>query len=489
MRRILIPLVCAPLWIAAAEPATTARALPEPPSPPWLLSPGQRQEQARLSHADRQRLLDLLGVRERTDLPPEESDPARPAGLVRPPNNPNGWTDAAGRFVVRSPWGNWINYDLSEADTGPLPDPLRLESGAPVADASTWWAQRRPEIAELFAREIYGRIPTDTPKPSFEVVASGPDPDVGNTTRKIIVGWVDNSAHPAATPAILIKLTLPAATTGPVPVMVTIGDFTPPPGFPRPPGPTAKELVLARGWGYATYDPYLVQADTGAGLTEGIIGLVNRGQPRTPEQWGTLAAWVWGLSRVIDYFESEPAVDAKRLGVEGHSRFGKTALLAAALDRRWAIAFASCSGAGGAKLHRHDFGESLDIVAWGGEYHWMAGNFLKYAGNWNALPVDQHQLIAMVAPRPIFITGGTEDLWPDPVGMFKACVAAGPVYRLLGQQDLGTSEMPEPDQALTTGEIGFRLHTGGHTDLPDWPTFLDFAARNFGASNSPPPIP
>ena len=475
-----LPFVALPLAALADTPPPAPRPLPVPPPPPWLLSKEERQRQDELANADRQRLMDLLGVREAKDLPPEESDPNRPAGLTRPPGNPNGWTDAAGRFVVRSPWGNWINYDLAKAAAGPLPDPLRLADGAPVPDAATWWSRRRPELAELFARELYGRIPAETPKVTFEVVSSETSADGKVCTRKI-VGWIDNSLHPAATPAIVLKLHLPAGAAGPVPVMVSIGDFQLPPGFPKPPGPSAQELVLARGWGYATYDPYLVQADNGAGLTEGIIGLVNQGRPRAPEQWGALAAWSWGLSRVLDYLETDPAVDAHRLAVEGHSRFGKTALLAAALDPRWAAAYASCSGEGGAKLHRHDFGESVDIVAWGGEYHWMAGNFLKYAGAWDRLPVDQHELIALVAPRPLLVTGGTEDLWPDPVGMFEACVAAGPVYRLLGAGDLGTTEMPAPDTLVTDGALAYRLHTGGHTDLPDWPAFLDFAARHFSA--------
>lgn len=475
------PLLLAFVLGTTAATAGAAPQVPQPPPPPWRLSAEQRRQQELAANADRRRLMDLLDLAEPAALPPEDTDPRRPAGLVRPPGNPHGWADAAGRFVVRSPWGNWINYDLSKAATGPLPDPLRLENGERVTDAATWWQRRRPEIAELFAREIYGRIPADTPSVRFEVI----DEETSATTRatfRKIVGWIDNSAYPAAQPAILLKLHLPANATGPVPAIVHIGDFEPPPGFAPAPGASARELVLARGWGYATYDPYLVQADTGAGLTGGIIGLVNRDRPRAPDEWGALAAWAWGLSRVIDYLVTVPAIDARHLGVAGHSRFGKTALLAAALDDRWAAAYVSCSGAGGAKLHRHDFGESADIVALGGEYHWMAGNFLKYAGRWAALPVDQHQLLALVAPRAVFVTGGTEDLWPDPVGMFEACVAAGPVHRLLGREDLGTTTMPAPETTAGTDAIGFRLHSGGHTDLPDWPAFLDFAARHFADS-------
>ena len=240
------------------------------------------------------------------------------------------------------------------------------------------------------------------------------------------------------------------------------------------------ELGIAHGGGFALIDTYSIQADSGGGLGAGIIGLVNQGNPRKPDDWGALAAWSWGLSRAIDYFETDRDVDARRLGIEGHSRWGKEALLAAALDPRWAIVYSSCSGECGAKLHRHDVGESVDNVCGAGEYHWMAGNFLKYAGHWDELPVDQHELIALVAPRPVFITGGTQDLWSDPIGEFKACVAAGPVYRLLGRSDLGTSELPAPNAALADGDIAFRLHAGGHTDLPDWPSFLAFADRYLG---------
>ncbi|HAO80297.1 MAG TPA: acetylxylan esterase, partial [Verrucomicrobia subdivision 3 bacterium] len=244
---------------------------------------------------------------------------------------------------------------------------------------------------------------------------------------------------------------------------------------------TWQQQVLAKGWGYAVLTPNSVQADNGAGLTQGIIGLMNKGQSRKANDWGALRAWAWGASRALDYFETDPAVDAKQVGLEGHSRYGKAALVAMAYDPRFAIAYVSSSGEGGAKLHRRNWGETVENVAGSGEYHWMAGNFIKYAGplNWNDLPVDAHELIALCAPRPVFISAGATqgDGWVDTKGSFLAAAAAGPVYTLLGKKDLGTTNFPPMETALVEGEIAFRQHSGGHTDAPNWPTFLKFAGR------------
>jgi (4-O-methyl)-D-glucuronate---lignin esterase len=436
---------------------------------------------AELASADLHRMMELLHLEEPGTLPPPADDPRRPANTHPVGGTSPNWTDdVPGHTIVRSGWGNWTNYDLASADRYPIPDVLTLKNGARVTDDETWWNKRRPEILGDFQSEIYGRIPAHTPSVTWEVTGTEKGAPGAAATLKHIVGRIDNSGYPAASPSIDIALWIPANAAGPVPVMVVASWNTTGRGFgPPPSGPTAMEQVIAHGWGYALVNTYAIQADSGGGLNVGIIGLVNRGESRKPDDWGALAAWSWGLSRAIDYFETDRDVDAKRLGIEGHSRWGKEALLAAALDSRWAIVYSSCSGECGAKLHRHDVGESVDNVCGSGEYHWMAGNFLKYAGHWDQLPVDQHELIALVAPRPVFITGGTQDLWSDPVGEFKACVAAGPVYRLLGRKDLGTSELPAPDAALVSGDIGFRLHAGGHTDLPDWPVFLKFADRYF----------
>jgi hypothetical protein len=381
---------------------------------------------------------------------------------------------------------NAANYDESKANPFPkLPDPLVLKNGQKVTNADTWVKLRRPEIVEEFDREIYGRVPKETPKVNWEVTDTKQE-KVGGiaVVTKKLVGHVDNMSYPAITVDIQLTLTTPADAKGPVPVMMEFGfggrGFGPPPGGRG--GPGWQEQVLAVGWGYAIIVPTSVQADNGAGLTRGIIGLCNKGMPRKPDDWGALRAWAWGASRALDYFETDKSVDAKRVGIEGLSRYGKAAIVAMAYDERFAIGFIGSSGEGGAKLHRRNFGELVENVAGSGEYHWMAGNFLKYAGplTWDDLPVDSHELVAMCAPRPVFVSCGSpkvEGGWVDAKGMFLAAVGAGPVYKLLGKKDLGTSEMPAEETALIDGEVAFRQHSGGHTTGPNWPTFLKFAER------------
>jgi hypothetical protein len=394
---------------------------------------------------------------------------------------------------------NAVNYDESKANPYPnLPDPLLLKSGSKVTSAAIWWNQRRPEIMEEFDREVYGRVPKNAPKVNWEVTSrsremNGEVPVI----TKHLAGHVDNSSYPLISVNLDLTLTTPANARGKVPVMMELA-FDPvlmrkffdqlaargvkPP--PSPPGPSWQQQALAQGWGYAVLIPTSAQADNGASLTEGIIGLCNKGQPRAPDDWGALRAWAWAASRALDYFETDKSVDAQRVGVKGHSRYGKAALVAMAYDARFAIAYISSSGEGGAALYRRNFGERLENVAGTGEYHWMAGNFLKYAGPLtpNDLPVDSHELIAMCAPRPVFISGGATqgDGWVDAKGMFLATVAAGPVYRLLGKKDLGTTEFPPMGTALIDGDLAFRQHEDGHSPAPNWPTFLKFASRHLG---------
>jgi len=388
-----------------------------------------------------------------------------------------------GRNGMNPQADNYANYDESKANPYPnLPDPLVLKNGQKVTTAEMWWNQRRPEIVEDFDREIYGRVPKDTPKVNWEVksMSNEKNDEVPVITKKL-VGHVDNSSYPAITVDIQLTLTTPANATSPVPVIMEFGFGGRFGRMRRGDGPTWQQQVLAKGWGYAVIVPYSVQADYGAGLTRGIIGLCNKGQPRKADDWGALRAWAWGASRSLDYFETDPAVDATQVGLEGHSRFGKATLVAMAYDQRFAIAFVSSSGAGGASLFRRDYGEIVENLAGSGEYHWMAGNFLKYAGplTWDDLPIDAHELVALCAPRPVFISGGAfnGDAWVDAKGMFLAAVGAGPVYKLLSKKDIGTTEFPPIETTLIDGDVAFRQHSGGHTPGPNWPTFLKFAQR------------
>jgi hypothetical protein len=425
----------------------------------------RRAEIQRLTTEDHKKMMDLLGIKS-----------------LRP-----------GRNGMNPQAENYANYDESKANPYPnLPDPLVLKNGQKVTTAQMWWNQRRPEIVEDFDREIYGRVPKDTPKVKWEVISTSNEKngDMPVITKEL-AGHVDNSSYPAITVDIQLTLSTPANATGPVPVMMEFG-FGGRFAMAGRGGPTWQQQVLEKGWGYAIIVPNSIQADNGAGLTQGIIGLCNKGKPRKADDWGSLRAWAWGASRALDYFETDPTVNTKQVGLEGHSRYGKATLVAMAYDQRFAIAFVSSSGAGGASLFRRDYGEIVENLAGSGEYHWMAGNFLKYAGplNWDDLPIDAHELVALCAPRPVFISGGSfnGDAWVDAKGMFLAAVGAGTVYKLLGNKDMGTTEFPPIETTLIDGDVAFRQHSGGHTPGPNWPTFLTFAQRyltvNQGAEKS-----
>lgn len=385
---------------------------------------------------------------------------------------------------------NAANVDESKASPyTSLPDPLLLKNGKKVTDAKTWWNKRRPEIVEEFDREIYGRLPKNIPKVNWELISTV-DTIIGgiNAVTKNLLGHVDNSLYPSIKVDIQLSLTTPKNINKPVPVIMEFG-FVFPPGFRFPPPPAGtvpekswQQQLLEKGWGYAIIVPTSFQADNGAGLTQGIIGLVNKGQPRKPDDWGTLRAWAWGASRAIDYFETDKDVDAKRIGIEGLSRYGKATIVAMAYEPRLAIAFVGSSGAGGTKILRRVYGEQVENLASSAEYHWFAGNFIKYAGPLtpNDLPVDAHELVALCAPRPVFISSGSpnvEGRWVDAKGMFLGGAYAGPVYTLLGKKDLGTTEFPPEQTTLTDGEIAFRQHNGGHTTGPNWPFFIKWASR------------
>lgn len=444
---------------------------------------------------------------------------------------------------------NHANYDEAKANPYPeLPDVLTLKNGKKVTTPEMWWKQRRPEIAEDFEREVYGRLPKSIPKVTWRVaIAEREFISRIPVLARQLVGHVDNSEYPLIDVNISMTLVTPADAKGPVPVLMMFGpsvlpspiqpnrqDFDKlnaavrellakdpaikeildkypaynplvrpqgigPSGFPLPPGPVTGDIpstqqLIAAGWGYVLIDPASIQADNGAGLTRGIIGLVNKGQPRKPEDWGALRAWAWGAARALDYLETDSTVDAKHVGIEGVSRYGKAALVTLAFEERFAFGLIGSSGKGGTTLHRRVFGEAVENLT-GGGYYWMAGNYIKYgasAGKYgdmhaDKLPVDSHELIAMCAPRPVFISYGIPEQgdarWLDHQGSYMAAVAAGPVYKLLGARDLGVSndyrneKMPGVNISLMEGELAWRQHDGGHTDLPNMKYFIEWANK------------
>lgn len=407
------------------------------------------------------------------------------------------------------------NYDEAKANPFPdWPDILRLADGRKVATSEQWWQKRRPEIAEAFEREVVGRIPANVPKVAWRVTESDAE-TLGDTSilASHLVGHVDNSAYPAITVDIDAMLILPAKTQKPAPVLIMFAwgpvQFPAPRVPPAPPKDMDPRMasffadaqaanierirqLVADGWGVVLLNPTSYQADNGAGLTQGVIGLVNKGQPRKPDDWGALRAWGWGASRVFDYLTTRPEVDKAHIGIEGVSRYGKAALVTMAFDQRFYMGLIGSSGEGGAKPHRRNFGEAVESLTGSGEYHWMAGNFLKYGGPKNAgdLPVDAHELIALAAPRLVFISYGVPEKgdakWLDQQGSYMATVAAGSVWKLLGAKDLGvgndykTAVMPPPLIDLLDGQLAWRQHDGGHTDAPNMASFITWADRNMG---------
>ncbi len=377
---------------------------------------------------------------------------------------------------------NHANYDEALANPCPqLPDLLTLKNGKRITTPTMWWHQRRPELVDDLESEVYGRLPTNIPAVKWTVKITDRE-FVGRTPviAKQLVGHVDNSSYPLINVDIQMMLVLPLNAKGPVPVLMMFGrpSFPSPaqpsaddmeklntafkammikadpamktifdqypaympvtrlagPNFfaPRPEGPIPPtEQLLEAGWGYVTIDPNSIQADNGAGITKGIIGLVNQGQPRKPADWGALRAWAWGAARALDYLETETMVDVKKVGIEGVSRYGKAALVTMAFESRFATGLIGSSGKGGTTLHRRVFGEAVESLT-GGEYYWMAGNYMKYGASQAGfgsktgcdLPVDSHDLIALCAPRPTFISYGIpaqgDAKWLDQQGSYMA---------------------------------------------------------------------
>jgi hypothetical protein len=488
----------------------------------FVIRVSAQSDAANAADQDRQNMMDQLGIK---SLRPG------PSGNEKAPNH--------------------ANYDEAKANPYPeLPDPLTMNDGQKVTSAQMWWDKRRPEVVEMYEKYVYGRVPNHVPKVTWSVTAV--DHELLGfmpVTAKDLVGEVDNSSFPAIKVKIHMTLVTPARATGPVPVLMMFGRA----GFPAPNEPRGDDLdrineamkalliqqdpslkdvfgkhpawepvkatpfqppqlnedgdlpntwqLIAAGWGFVLFDPASVQADDGAGLTRGIIGLVNKGQPRTPEDWGALRAWGWGAGRGLDYLETDPAVDARHVGIEGVSRYGKAALVTMAFDQRFAMVLVGSSGKGGATLLRRNFGEAVESLT-GGGYYWMAGNFMKYgaseatfgSGNPGEIPVDSNELIALCAPRLTFISYGIPEKgdarWLDHQGSFMATVDASRVFTLLGAKGLDvpenyhTAKMPPVNQGLLEGQLAWRQHDGGHTDAPNMKYFIQWADKFIG--HTPP---
>jgi hypothetical protein len=398
------------------------------------------------------------------------------------------------------------NYDEAVANPFPkLPDVLKMNDGSRVKTPAEWQI-RREELKAYFDEYVYGKYPEHIPAVTWKVDSVESIPVDGiPATVKHITGHTDNSSFPAITVDIHADVVTPASAKGKkVPVIIGGGSLhpflprpAPAPGQPvhlisaPPDAPDSARLLLEHGWGFVGRNLGEVQADNGAGLTKGIIGLVNKGQPRKLDDWGVLRAWAWTDSRILDYLQTDPDVDGTKAGVMGHSRGGKAALVTVVDDQRFAIGYISSSGTGGVDLYRRNYGEPIANAESASEFDWYAGNFLKYAAvghSANELPVDSHEFLALVAPGPVFIGGGSlitdpkyapGDAWQDAQGMFMAAVAASPVWDLLGAKGIGVTVMPPVGTLVDSGDVAFRQHQYGHTPAPNWPYFIEFAQKEF----------
>ena len=375
------------------------------------------------------------------------------------------------------------NYDELTANPYPFyPDPLVTASGKKVTSAKMWYKERRPELVNLFEENVYGRIPDQVPTVKWEITNEEKKDFAGKpVVVRYLKGVADNSICPSIKVEMEVSVIYPDNGSLNMPVIIEFG-FGGDPTRTRPGAVSWKEMVIGRGWAAATITPSSIQADSGSGLTNGIIGLCNKGAHRQPADWGSLRAWGWGLSRLIDYFETDKTFDATKCAIEGVSRYGKAALVAMAFDERVAAGFIASSGKAGAAGWRRDCGESIGNIVSSQEYHWVCGNLIKYATDpmtENDMPVDQHELIALCAPRACFISTGSwnGDKWQDVVGSFISASKASPVYELLGYKGVGTDLFPGMDHGLMDGRLTYRQHHGGHEAGPNWPFFLDFFER------------
>lgn len=439
---------------------------------------------------DRNQMLEQLEITF-PELPSKLEDKNAPKGNVpNDPNNPDGnWKDPDGQLVVRSSFGLWSNYNQNKPGVYTPIDLLKMKDGATISTAEEWWNKRRPEVKYDVENEIWGVVPDKSilPNVTFASITSTGGKENLAYIQKDITGTIDISRYPQVRDKPLIKATLriPANATEAVPVMIV---------FSGRKNSLDKywEITAANGWGVCVFSPNDLQPDNGTGLTSYLIGLVNKGNWRKPTDWGSLVAWSWGIGKLIDHFETDNQINAKLIGLAGHSRYGKATITAMAYEPRIAISYPSCGGALGPSMIRRHWGQDMENIAWDREYHWVAGNFLKFMGPLeenNYLPrkvellnVDAHSLLALCAPRPVFLNGGAQDSWSDPYGTYLTGKSVSPVYELLGKKGVVMNDKwPVEDKEYLDGDVGYRNHIGGHTDILDWPAFFKFASKYIDA--------